>query len=477
MTSSPSTPTRAFEWVDDAIPRYESFFTVDEHRERDRALAADHDHVEYAELGESSDGETLWAVTVGDGGRSALLVGAPHPNEPIGSMTIDFLVRELATNDEMRASFDYEFVCVPVADVDGVRLNEGWFDGPFTLTNYALNFYRTPPDEQVEATFPVEHEGYSFDSPAPATRALVTLIGDHRPEFIYSFHNTAFGGCYYYLTEPLEPLYDVLSSLPGEYGVPLHRGEPEGFRTEALHDAIYRLPTFADQFDDAHERDDVEPEAVLLGGNAYDYASRFDENVVEFIVELPYFHDPQIQEQTRLNRTREEVIRDGVRNRQTLAEELQREIDSVAEYLPDTPMAREAVGAIDYFEDEYESKVEWAESVPETDESATVAQRVDERFLRQYHLLTYLGMLLRSIDRAAMSGDEDAHRTLTEAKGGLEDAFHDRIGEMRDHLDYETIPIWKLVAIQARAGLICLDHRQNRADETDSVVEGDAESR
>lgn len=458
MTESTPESVRTFEWLDDAIPRYESFFTVDEHRERARALA-DCSHVEYEQLGESTNGETLWSVTVGDGERSALLFGAPHPNEPIGSTTIDFLLHELATNDELRASLDYELVCVPVADPDGVKLNEGWFDGPFTLTNYALNFYRTPPDMQVEATFPIEHEDYSFDDPAPETQALMDLIETHHPEFIYSFHNAAFGGCYYYLTEPLEPLHNGLTALPGEYGVPLHRGEPEGFDIAAFDDAIYRLPMFADRFDGAQDHDD--PTSVLLGGNAYEYARRFNDDVVEFVVELPYFYDSKIQEQTKLDRSREDVIREGIRHRQTLLAEMRSGVDAVAEYLPETPMAREAEGAIDHFENEFESKLEWATSSPETDESATVAQHVDERVLRQYHLLTYLGMLLRSIDHAAMRADEDVHGTLMETKTRLEDAFHEGIGETRDRLDYTTIPIWKLVAIQARSGLMCLDYRQS----------------
>lgn len=290
------------------------------------------------------------------------------------------------------------------------------------------------------------------------------LIETRRPEFVYSFHNAAFGGCYYYLTEPLERLYDVLSSLPGEYDVPLHRGEPEWFAMEAFDDAVYRLPTFADRFDDIRDRDDVNPEAALLGGNSYDYADRFNEDVVELVVELPYFRDPQIQDQTELERPRADVIRDGVRKRQTLLEEMRDGADAVAEHLPETPMAREATGAIPHFENELESKLEWAESTAETDRPATVAQRVDEHFLRQYHLLTYLGMLLRSIDRAAMSADEGARETLAETKAALEDVFFERLEDIRARLDYETIPIWKLVAIQARAGLLCLDYLQNRPD-------------
>jgi hypothetical protein len=463
MVGSPST-VRSFEHLDDAIPRYESFLRVDEHRMRDRELADVYDHVVYEELGESADGETLWAVTVGEGSRSALLFGAPHPNEPIGSMTIDFLIHELATNDEFRSSLDYEFVCMPVADPDGVRLNEGWFDGPFTLSNYAQNFYRPPPDEQVEATFPVEHEDYSFDDPIPATQILAELIETRTPEFIYSFHNAAFGGCYYYLSEPFAPVYEMLTAVPGEYDIPLHRGEPEWYGMETFDDAIYPLQTFVDLFENVQDADDTDSEEVLFGGNAHDYASQFNDNVIEIIVELPYFFDPRIQDQTELNRSRETIIHEGVQSRQPLLKEMRGAVESIAGDLPDTSMAREAAGVAYYFQDEWDAKLDWAESAAETNEPATVAQHVDERFLRQYHLLPYLGMLLRSIDHAAMGAEEKTGERLLNTKAALEEVFYERIGELQAELEYEAIPIWKLVAIQARAGLICLDYRQNRAD-------------
>lgn len=463
----------------------------------------------FRELGESRDADPLWAVTVGDGAQSALLFGAPHPNEPIGSMTVDFLLHELATNDDLRASLDYEFVCVPVADPDGVRLNEGWFDGPFTLSNYAQNFYRPPPPEQVEATFPVDHEGYSFDDPTPATRALAGLIDDRRPEFVYGLHNAAFGGCYYYLSDPLEPLHATLQSLPEEYDVPLHHGEPERVGLEAYDDAVFPLRTFADQYEEAVETrkesdgadgnadegtdgdasaDEEEDGSTepLLGGNAYDYASRHRDDVFALVVELPYFFDSRIRDRTELpatreargaseantsNRereterggtTREAVFREGARARRPLFRELRGVVRSVAPHLPDTPMACEATGGLVYFAEASEQKVEWAAAAPETDEPATVAQRLDELYLWEYHVLTYVGMLLRSIDRAAMSaGDE--HRRLVDAKAALERVFHERVGRLYAHLDHRTIPIWKLVAIQARAGLVCLDYRQQRS--------------
>lgn len=462
MAGSSPADVREFAWIDDAVPRYRSFYGLDDHRRRDKTLAAEHDHVTLESFGESADGEDLWAVTVGEGSRTALMFATPHPNEPIGCMTLDFLVEELATNDELRESLDYEFVCVRVIDPDGLRRNEGWFDGPFTLANYALNFYRPPPDEQVEGNLPVElpEYDYSFDDPSPEAAALADLIEDCRPEFIYSFHNAAFGGCYYYLSEPLEPIHGTLQAIPREYGVPLHLGEPEGAQFDEFDDAVFRYPTAEDRYEDFEWPDDEGPTEFVRGANAVEYADRFTDDAFELVVELPYFYDPAIEDETELDRSREAVIREGVAEKRELLEAMRAALSGAREHLADTSMAREATGVIDYFDDEYDAKLEWAESTEETDAPATVAQAVDASTISRYFLLTYAGMALRSLDRAAMAAEGEARAELVAAKRSLEETFHEHVGVMQERLDYEAIPIWKLVAIQARAGLICLDYRQ-----------------
>ncbi|WP_277555446.1 M14 family zinc carboxypeptidase [Halobaculum limi] len=463
-SESSSSPARTFAWVGDAVPRYQSFHTVADHRDRSRALAAEHDHVAYRELGETPGGEDLWAVTVGEGDRAALLFGAPHPNEPIGSMTVDFLLHELAANAALRDSLDYEFVCVPVADPDGVRQNEGWFDGPFTLSNYAQNFYRPPPDEQIEATFPIEHEEYTFSDATAGTEALADLVDEYDPAFQFSLHNAPFGGCYYYSSEALEPLHDTLQSLPEEYGVPLNRGDPENHRNEAFADGVFRLPTFEDRYDDVADGDEP-PQEALLGGNAYDYARRATDGdpPVQFVVELPYFRDPRVGDETELDRSRETVIREAVAERRPLVTELRAAVAATVEWFPDTSMAREVRGVFDWYAEEDESRLAWAESEDETDDPATVAQQVEERYTWTYHLLTNAGMLLRTLDHAAMAvDDEAARRRLVDAKAAVERVFTNHIAELQQGLDYDVVPIRDLVAIQARAGLVCLDYLQKK---------------
>src|SRR5690349_5655047 len=82
-------------------------------------------------VGRSSEGRPIDLVTVGHGRRRVLLIGVPHPNEPIGTLTIDFLTRALCEDDALRAALDVTLHVVPVADPDGLVLNEGWFEGEF----------------------------------------------------------------------------------------------------------------------------------------------------------------------------------------------------------------------------------------------------------------------------------------------------------------------------------------------------------
>lgn len=69
-------------------------------------------------------------------------------------------------------------------------------------------------------------------------------------------------------------------------------------------------------------------------------------------------------------------------------------------------------------------------------------------------------MLLRTIDHTAMRAEAGTRDRLLDAKQALEEVFDEWIGELQNELEYERLPIWTLVAIQARAGLLCLDHQQ-----------------
>ena len=212
-----------------SVPDYQVFLAVDELTASSRQLAAQYpDVVQALEIGQSRRGEPIEGLKIGDGTRTALLFAMPHPNEPIGSMMLEFLAARLAEDQALRESLGYTWYLIKCIDPDGTRLNEGWFQGPFTVKNYARHYYRPPSFQQIEWTFPVDYETLHFDSPLPETQALMSLIEEIRPDFIYSLHNSGFGGAYFYISEEAPGLYERFYSMVE--GQDLPRGGDDRYR-------------------------------------------------------------------------------------------------------------------------------------------------------------------------------------------------------------------------------------------------------
>lgn len=444
------------------IPRYTEFLTPEEHDRRSRALAASNAAVELNTLGHSRDSNELLCLDIGHGEQTALMFAAPHPNEPIGSMMLDFFAELLATDDEFRESLNWRFLIVKCIDYDGTQRNTGWFDGPYTLSNYAQNFYRPPAREQVEWTFPINYETLSFEDPLPETQALMDLIETEAPDFIYSLHNAAFGGCYYYLSERLDSTFETLQAIPEPFDVPLDLGEPEAPWMSEFDDAIWEMPSIVHQYEYLEDNIDADPATVITGGTgSLDYARRFNENVVTLVTELPYFYDERVADNSATDRSRRAVILESADQREAVVDELAAIYDTAAQYLEDTPFKRSVEHFIEQSSDRVEAQRSWARSDIDPDEPATVGQVFDALTVRQYYLLLYYGILLRAIDHS-LNEMAEAPPNLLEARSQLEESLHTRLAALREELSYQAIPIWKLVAIQFQAGMTVMDAISDR---------------
>ncbi len=97
----------------DDVPDYKDFLTVDELKENTRQLAERFpDVVELLPIGKSRRGDSIEAIKIGDGPKKALLFAMPHPNEPIGSMMLEFLSKRLAEDQEIREACGYTWYFV-----------------------------------------------------------------------------------------------------------------------------------------------------------------------------------------------------------------------------------------------------------------------------------------------------------------------------------------------------------------------------
>ena len=177
----------------DQIPNYKEFMTIAELNASSKNLARDFENFELKEIGKSREDCPIYCLMIGEGEKNALLYAFPHPNEPIGSMSLEFLSGFLAKNPSFTNESGYTWYIIKAIDIDGAILNEGWFKGNFNPLKYAKNFYRPAPFEQVDWAFPVKYKKLQFNSPLPETRALMELMNKIKPMFTYSFHNSSFG--------------------------------------------------------------------------------------------------------------------------------------------------------------------------------------------------------------------------------------------------------------------------------------------
>jgi Zinc carboxypeptidase len=211
-----------------AVPDYQRFLTLKELDESSRSLADEFpDWVNLQTVGHSNEGRPINLLTVGKGSRAALLIGAPHPNEPIGTLTLDFMARRLCEDRKLAVRRDCQFHFIKVAGPDGLNLNEGWLKNPFTPLSYALNYYSPPHAEQVEWGFPIRYKALEFTDPPSETRAVMSVMHRYRPRFLYSLHNGIFCGVYFYLSRRSTPLFEALHAMVSELGM-TPRGEPDG---------------------------------------------------------------------------------------------------------------------------------------------------------------------------------------------------------------------------------------------------------
>ena len=436
------------------VPAYDRFLTVNELYGHARTVVETHPHLaRLTEIGTSQAGEAIPMVSIGEGAESILLYALPHPNEPIGAMLVRFLLDELLVDPTLREGRTWHLI--PSIDPDGTRLNEGWFDGPFTLKNYCRNFYRPKGENQAEWTFPIQYKTFSFDRPIPETRALMRAIDITRPAVLYGLHNAGFGGAYYYISHPLEGAYADFHRLPLERDLPLSLGEPEMPYLTELHPAVFRSASAKEAYDYYERYADGDPAAQMFGGaSCTDYAATVSDPF-SLIAEVPYFKTKKIGDRTQIQQTRGEVLLSGLDAAEELLRFAQGVIDTTSELIHTGELLKDASTTfVRLLLDQGPGTRAWIEAEPSMREPATVAQKTDAEEIRLfYHCLT-VSMYRRAM---AMQLEQEENADLRRQYEKLDshiDSLMDRIG---DALAYETVAIRDMVQIQYGALLAALN--------------------
>lgn len=435
-----------------SIPDYPYFLTIDELNASTRRLAADFPElVSTRVVGQARSGEPIELITIKGGPLQAFVFGGPHPNEPIGTMTIEFLTRQLCEDADLRAELGYTWHFIKCIDSDGMRLNEGWFKGPFTPTNYARHFFRPAPFDQVEWTFPIDYKTLHFNQPLPETQTLMNVIDELKPALLYSLHNAGFGGVYYYATGGDENLFQQFSEIPTWFDLALDLGEPEVSYAEKLAPAVYKWLSSSATYDYLAQNGVEDPATVISGGaSSGEYAAQYGSYTL--VVELPYYDDPRVNDQSLSTTLRREAILQGL----DLAEEFDQWINQHlalvrADLRQETLISRAVISFLSMGKDYREVERKWAQSAEETNRPATQAEVFSNLLGNRFYRLLLLGMLARMLDDEISSGNTSEN--IRNSRDAARSYLIEQGAALEGDLNYRALPIRSLVGVQVCAGL------------------------
>jgi hypothetical protein len=429
------------------VPELREFLTFEELRASSRALAAEFPALVRLEtVGRSAEGRPIELLTIGNGRRPVLLLGVPHPNEPIGTLTLEFLCRLFCEDDALRTRLDVTVHAIKVADPDGLVLNEGWFKGAFSPLRYALEYYRPPHREQVEWSFPVDYKTLRFTTPTPETAAVMQVMERVRPAFFYSLHNAGFCGVYFYVSHDRPALFRRLHALVARQGLPLHRGEPEVPYLRELAPATYALFGIDATYEylSAALGEDPAP-FIEAGTSSDDWLGRVCD-AFSLVCELPYYTAPVLEDTRPAGCTRREATLAGLERAAAIHAECARFFSAltpadhrltraVADYLAKTPKRLAAERA-------HAAGASYGRE-------ATRAEAFDATVCRLFYHLLPLGEVHRL---AVLQG---AHALASE----LRDRLAALGGEVEREGDLVVLPLRPLVAVQAGAGLLAMEEK------------------
>jgi hypothetical protein len=390
------------------VPGHESYPRLSRLEASTDQLAAAHPEIEVWSPGASRAGRPIRCLEIPGGPLQALLVGLPHPEEPVGALALEYLLPLLA--DGLATELGFNFSVIKAGDPDAMLLNEAWFDEPYDLTGFLLRAYRPPLRDQFEWTFPVTYKRYTFTQPLPEAAAVMEVIGRRPLDFYVPLHNSNFSGAYFYLSEEDAELQQQLTAVMGAAGLPPHCGEPEMPYLTTLAPGIFRAFTLADDYE-FYEAYGADPAVALTSGTSSDAYAEAVWDCFTLVAEVPCFTSPKIADTGPAGVTRREAKLRGLEVQQELAGWLRERYVRAGPHLTaETPWQRTVRAYLAEIEDDVRAERVQAETEPAFCEEATVAQLFSLVYLRELDMLGRVGQFAAML--AVEERQDDVLRNL-----------------------------------------------------------------
>jgi hypothetical protein len=425
------------------------FPVVDDLNSQIYSLAAGHPQsARLGTVGTSRRGEPLRLLTIGSGSRNILMVGGPHPNEPVGFLTVLETARLVAAAPELTHGSDYTWHFLPCIDPDGARLNEAWYAAPLTISTYHRHFYRPAFADQPEWTFPLQQGSMSRPEPLPETRALMRVIDTLRPHVQFSLHNADFGGAYFILSHAYPDLATPLAAAAARHDIPLETHPTDAHGWHALGEGVYVMPPAEAAIPPAENG-----EPRRHGASSSHYANRH--HTLTMITEVPLW---RTHDMAPPSTSYGELLSNAADDLHSATHPLAASLARVSSDLTlATPFQPAVVDALRNARSIVAMWREQADAVASA-RPATPGEQAGARNTTRHFSLRTLGMLLRLLqaERAASNRTPVIRAELA----ALEARFGDSCERVRR--DTQATPVRDLVAVQVRAALTTAAWRRKR---------------
>jgi hypothetical protein len=200
---------RGFKEILNEVPAYRRFLKLSEIDALTKKFERD-SSVEKRTIGQTVEKEPINMYVLGNGKKTAMIIGVPHSDEPLGSLVATHFVQWMMTHPE-DDFFQWRWLITPVLERRGMRMNEGWFNDFSSLVNMAKSHFREPVEDQYEWTFPFKYKNYQWTYSRPEADAVKEVLKSEKPDLLCGLHHASFYNTYYYFSRDLPEAYPRLS--------------------------------------------------------------------------------------------------------------------------------------------------------------------------------------------------------------------------------------------------------------------------
>jgi hypothetical protein len=292
------------------------------------------------------------------------------------------------------------------------------------------------------------------------------IIDAYPIDFLFSLHNSGFGGVYYYWSRNVPELYPALYEFIAEQGIPLHLGEPElPFVRKLDGRAMFEFPSFGEIYDYMEKYSPIPPDEVLNSGTSGDDYAIERYGSLGVVCEMPYFYDPRIEDTSPSDVSRRHAVLEGLEYRREILGFIARNYEEVKPLLT---VGSLFVDAIEELMRTGETDIETMEIAVSSDSSyerrATIAEMWDALYVSKFYTLLDLGQFVRLLEHEKAERRGEFPRQLQEVLNASLEMFEKSAAEAEGDLDYTVVPIKKLASVQLVTALRAMDYVQQRSE-------------